>query len=136
MTISSAMPEGAAPHAHPFTMGAHARVLATALIHLLDRDEGAPARWHTDDFAAAVDDWRSALRSVADHPAARMVSLDPGREVGFDEAATRLARDPLDVAAALLHLERERREQLPGWTDLVRRGMPARDDRDAALWFG
>ncbi len=135
--MSSPIQERPAPHVHPFAMGAHARVLAIALSHLLDRDEGCPARWHTPEFAAAVDDGRTVLRSSSGAAAVRTAMLDPGREIGFDEAAARLARDPLEVAAALLHLERTRREPLPAWRDLVRRGLPADQvDTDAALWFG
>jgi hypothetical protein len=137
MTMPSAIPERATSHAHPFTAGVNARVLATALAHLLDRDDGCPARWHTHDFASAVEAVRSELRAVAGTPATSTKALDPGREIGFDEAAARLARDPVDVAAALVHLESMRQERLPAWRDLVRRGLPRRTaDLDVALWFG
>jgi hypothetical protein len=137
MTMSIAIPERAPAHPHPFTMGAHARVLADALSHLLGRDEGCPARWHTPDFATAVEVSRTELRSGDGTTAATMAVLDPGREIGFEEAAARLARDPVDVAVALLHLEFTRREPLPTWRNVVRRGVPPRAaDLDVALWFG
>lgn len=130
------MLERATSRAHPFTTGAHARVLASTLAHLLDRDEGSPARWHTPEFATAVEASRRELRSGDGIPGATTRALDLCREIGFDEAAARLARDPLDVAVALLHLELSRREQLPAWRELVRRGLPTHADLDAALWFG
>jgi hypothetical protein len=137
MTMSTVIPERAPSHPHPFTMGAHARILADALSHLLGRDEGCPARWHTPDFATAVEVIRIELRSIDGTTAARTAALAPGREIGFEEAAARLARNPVDVAVALLHLELTRREPVPAWRDLMRRGVPRRvPDVDVALWFG
>jgi hypothetical protein len=136
MTMPSAVPERATSHTHQFATGAHARVLASTLAHLLDRDERSPERWHTHEFSTAVEAMRRELGSGDGVPGARVRALDPGREIGFDEAAARLARDPLAVAVALLHLELTGQERLPAWRELVRRGVPTHTDLDTALWFG
>ena len=117
--------------------GADTQVLAAALSHLLRRDEDCPARWRTKPFAEAVELARHANRSTDAIPPSLSPDVDAGRDLGFQDAVSRLARNPGDVAVAIRRLELTGRTPLPSWLELVRRGLPSRpSDLDTALWFG
>ena len=112
-------------------------VLAAALSHLLARDEGQPALWTRPAFAASVDRARRDLAMIGGP--GELAFDDPAGDqpLSFAAAAAALARDPGCVALAIGHLERHGGRSLPGWADLVRRGIPRPASApDAALWFG
>ena len=116
---------------------AETQVLAAALSHLLGRDEECPARWRTASFAEAVELARSQFRFADAIPSRLTPDVDAGRDLGFQGAVSRLARNPDDVAVAIRRLELAERRPLPPWLDLVRHGLPSRpSDLDTALWFG
>jgi hypothetical protein len=115
----------------------HTQVLASALAHLLGRDGEPPARWQTPAFAQAVEAARGRLLPVASLAELGRATSPGAVDLDFHEAARRLGRDPWDVALAIRRLELGSRRRLPAWTDLVRRGVPARPtDLETALWFG
>ena len=137
MTLSEsfAAPSGRDPFG--FRSPAETQVLAAALSHLLRRDEECPARWRTAPFAEAVELARSELRSADPIPSFLPLDVDAGGDLDFQDAVSRLARDPRDVASAIRRLELTGRQPLPSWLDLVRHGLPSRpSDLDTALWFG
>jgi hypothetical protein len=137
MTVSESL---AVPTVHDpvgSSSGADTQVLAAALSHLLRRDEECPARWRTKPFAEAVELARHALPSTDAVAPSLAPGVEAGRDLGFQEAVSRLARNPGDVAVAIGRLELTGRTPLPPWLDLVRRGLPSRPtDLDRALWFG
>lgn len=112
------------------------RLLAAALLHVLERDEAPPARWQAEAFVLAVSRHRLALaeaRSAAelDHAAA------PGVDPTFRSAVAALGSDALAAALAVRHLELSRQAPLPAWPVIVRRGVgPRVTHADAARWFG
>lgn len=101
------------------------RLLASALLHLLDRDEPLPARWHGDPFTVAV----ARHRLIA---GAMTTGEDLDRLAGilgvgtFAAAAGALARDPLAAALAVRRLELLRGAPLPAWPQVVRYGVTPR----------
>ncbi len=112
------------------------RLLAAALLHVLERDEAPPARWQAEAFVLAVSRHRLALagaRTTADldHVAAR------GVDHTFRGAVAALGSDALAAALAVRHLELSRQAPLPAWPVIVRRGIgPRVTHADAARWFG
>lgn len=115
----------------------HTAVLASTLAHLLGRDGQVPARWETSAFTEAVEAARARLLAVGTLTELVRAGSPETVDLDFGEAAHRLARDPWHVALAIRRLELNSRRRLPSWTDLVRRGVPARpSDLETALWFG
>jgi hypothetical protein len=113
------------------------QLLAAALSHLLRRDEECPARWRSASFADAVEAIRRDLGSATAIQSLPAPYVDGDRDLGFQDAVARLARNPDDVAVAIRRLELAERRPLPPWLDLVRHGLPSRpSDLDTALWFG
>jgi hypothetical protein len=137
MTLSESLAAPAGRDAPASRSPVEAQVLAAALSHLLRRDEECPARWRTASFVEAVELARRDFRP-ADAIASRLAPDDDlGRGPGFQDAVSRLARNPGDVAVAIRRLELAERQPLPPWLDLVRHGLPSRpSDLDTALWFG
>jgi hypothetical protein len=126
------------PPAHPGAPFAvsPAGLLASALLHVLDRDEPPPARWRADPFVAAVASHRTALTevySVADLD----VSAPASAEATFRGAVAALASDPLAAALAVRRLELLRGSPLPAWPVIVRHGAAPRvTPADQGRWFG
>lgn len=125
------------PRLTPQRGGHHAAtlLLASALSHLLARDEERPARWLVRSFATDVDRARLKLRLVV-----RVRDLPPpgpATPATFGAAVAVLERDPNSVAIAMRRLEIARSAALPAWEDVVRRGLPsAASPLDVATWFG
>ncbi len=121
-----AMPRGVSPTLR----------LASALLHVLVRDEAPPARWHAEPFVLAVARHRLALapvRASADLDRLAMPRPDPT----FRGAVAALGNDPLAVAIAVRRLELERGMPLPAWPAMVGRGIWPRATRaDTERWFG
>lgn len=137
MTLSESLAAPAGREGPASRSPAEAQVLAAALSHLLRRDEECPARWRTASFAEAVELARRELRPADAIPSRLALDVDAGRDLGFQDAVSRLARNPGDVAVAIRRLEIAERQPLPPWLDLVRHGRPSRpSDLDTALWFG
>ena len=112
-------------------------ILAGALVQLLGRDEELPARWLSAAFDHEVQLQRADMRTVTSPAGLR--SIGPASGVGspFRSAVIGLTRNPVYVAVAIRHLEILHGRALPTWSDLVRRGIPARfADADGSLWFG
>jgi hypothetical protein len=113
------------------------QVLAAALSHLLRRDEDCPARWRSAAFAEAVEAARGDLGSATAIQLLPVPHTYEDRDLAFQDAVARLARNPDDVAVAIRRLELAERRSLPPWLALVRLGLPSRpSDLDTALWFG
>lgn len=133
-TSSSFAPD---PMITPRHGGDHAAtlLLASALSHLLARDEERPARWLARSFATDVERARLTLRRVV-----RVRDLPPpgpGSPATFGAAVAVLERDPSSVALAIRRLEIARSAALPAWEDVVRRGLPSTaSPLDVATWFG
>ncbi len=112
------------------------RLLASALLHVLDRDEPPPARWRADPFVAAV-----AVHRIALAQAASVAELDiaapANTDTTFRDAVTALASDPFAVALAVRRLELLRGSTLPAWPVIVRHGVAPRvTHADQGRWFG
>jgi hypothetical protein len=118
-------PEPMSVHRH----ASDARLLATALIQVLSRDEPPPARWTSRPFCEAVAD----APEIED-----LDALGAGlREPTFRGAAAALAADPNAVALGVRRLELARGAPLPPWPDIVRHGVsPRLTPADGAWWFG
>lgn len=112
------------------------RLLASALIHVLDRDEPPPARWLAESFIAAVAAHRSALAPATD-PSELDRRAAPTADLTFRGAVAALASDPLAAALAVRCLELLRSAGLPAWPVIVRHGVGPRVTRaDQGRWFG
>jgi hypothetical protein len=110
-------------------------LLASALNHLLARDESRPARWLAPSFATDVERARMRLRRVV--RATDLPEHTPGEATTFGTAVDALGRDPAAVALAIRRLEITRSAALPAWEDLVRRGIPPMaSPLEVATWFG
>jgi hypothetical protein len=112
------------------------RLLASALLHVLDRDEPPPARWQAEPFVHAVATHRRALAEVR-----TSAELDRVAAAGIDHtfrgAVAALATDPLAAALAVRRVELNRAAALPGWPVIARRGVgPRVSHADASRWFG
>ncbi|HYO43280.1 MAG TPA: hypothetical protein VES19_08795 [Candidatus Limnocylindrales bacterium] len=135
--MSTSTPFAPGPTFIPRQDGQHAAtlLLASALSHLLNRDEERPARWLGTTFASDVELARRPLRQVVrvrDLPAPAT-----GVPATFGSAVAVLGRDPASVALAVRRLEIARSASLPSWEDLVRRGLPPTvSPLDVATWFG
>jgi len=110
--------------------------LASALLHVLDRDEALPARWRADVFVAAVAGNRASLAFT--HAVAELDHLAPASaKTTFRGAVTALASDPLAAALAVRRLELMRGSALPAWPVIVRHGVAPRvSHADQGRWFG
>ena len=120
----------------PLAAPSPTRLLASALLHLLDRDEPVPPRWLADPFVAGISTHRAVIASVAS--AGELDLLAPAT-VGttFRGAVTALASDPLAVALAVRRLELLRAAVLPAWPTIVRHGIAPRvTHADQGRWFG
>jgi hypothetical protein len=106
----------------PVSRNAHALLLATALAHLLTRDQPTPESWLTTGFADAVEAERARLRVV--EAAAGLPVPETGTPMTFATAVDHLGRDPGGVALAIRRIELARSTVLPRWDELVRRGLP------------
>ncbi len=112
------------------------RLLASALLHVLDRDEPLPARWGAVPFVAAVAAHRIALAAVSS-AAALDRAAPAGTDRTFSGAVTALASDPLAAALAVRRLELLRGSTLPAWPVIVRHGAAPRvTHADQGRWFG
>ena len=113
------------------------RILASALLHVLDRDEPLPPRWRAESFVRAVARHRAVLDGIV-----VVGHLDPLASVStpaasFQGAVNLLASDALAAAFAVRRLELARGSSLPAWPVLVRHGVAPRIPADeAARWFG
>jgi dTDP-4-dehydrorhamnose reductase len=122
---------------HPTAFGASpTRQLASALLHLLDRDEALPLRWRAAVFIAAVAGNRASLaltRSIVE-----LDNLAPASTgTTFRGAVTALASDPLAAALAVRRLELVRGSSLPAWPTIVRHGVAPRvSHAEQGRWFG
>lgn len=138
MTTSSSFASDPPPIPGPGGQGhphAPTHVLASALAHLLARDEERPARWLTRSFATEVEFFRMPLRRVV--RARDLPEPDAAAPATFTAAVEALASDPAFVAVAIRRLEIARSAALPAWEDLVRRGIPPTPTPlDIATWFG
>ncbi len=111
------------------------RLLASALLHVLDRDEPPPPRWRADPFVAAVAAHRTRLAPVSS--STELDGLVPtGPDPAFRAAVTALASDPLAAALAVRRLELLRGSTLPAWPVIVRHGAVPRVNADRERWFG
>jgi len=125
------------PRLGAFGGAAQARILAAALAHLLGRDDDRPARWVSAAFGAAVEARRADLAQLT--TLADLLAFDPNArgEPSFVASVARLARNPDDVALAIRSLEISELRSLPGWAELIRRGLSSGSpEPDPALWFG
>ncbi len=113
-----------------------ARLLASALLHVLDRDEPPPARWRADPFVMGVAARRGTLAPVT--TVGDLDLLAPtSADVTFRDAVTALASDPLAAALAVRCLELTRGAALPAWPVIVRHGaVPRVAPADQGRWFG
>jgi hypothetical protein len=123
-------------HQRAFGTVSPTRLLASALLHVLDRDEPLPPRWQADVFVVAVAAHRTSLASV--HQIAELDGLAPPSAAGsFHGAVTALASDPLAAALAVRRLELLRDAGLPAWPGIVRHGVTPRvSQADQGRWFG
>jgi len=135
MTASELRPDTAGPMSRLAPVSP-SRLLASALLHVLDRDEPLPARWRADPFVVTVAYHRSLLQAV-DTPG-ELDRLAPlWARVSFPDAVTALASDPLAAALAVRRLEMMRGAGLPAWPDIVRHGVAPRvGPAEAGRWFG
>jgi hypothetical protein len=112
------------------------RLLASALLHVLERDEAPPARWRVEPFVLAVAQHRMALagaRATADLDLVATLRIDHT----FRGAVAALGSDPLAAALAVRRLELTRQMPLPAWPTIVGRGIgPRVTHADTARWFG
>jgi len=126
------------PAHHPSALGAISptRMLAAALLHVLDRDEALPPRWRADAFVVAVASHRAKVASLQLN--ADLDHLAPlSADTTFRGAVTALASDPLAAALAVQRLELLRGSALPAWPDIVRHGVAPRvSHSDQGRWFG
>jgi len=120
----------------PTASASPSRLLASAMLHVLDRDEPLPARWRAEPFVTAVEAQRAALEAVTD-PADLDRLVPTAMAATFRAAVANLASDPHAAAIAVRRLELARRSSLPTWQLLLRHGIGPRVGRDdAARWFG
>lgn len=112
------------------------RRLASALLHVLGRDEPPPARWRADRFVLAVATHRAILAGIP--TSGELDGLaPPGYTTSFQGAVALLGSDPLAAALAVRRLELTREAPLPAWPAIVRHGIAPRvTHADAARWFG
>ncbi len=111
-------------------------LLASALVHVLNRDEPPPARWQAEPFAHAVAQHRLALAGVRTEADLDLVPA-PGIDRTFRGSVAVLASEPLAAALAVRRLELSRNLSLPAWPVIVRKGVgPRVAHADAARWFG
>ena len=112
------------------------RLLASALLHLLDRDDPLPARWRADAFVTAVAQHRAGLATI--HTASKLDELAPdAADTTFRGAVTALASDPLAAALAVRRLELMRAADLPAWPVIARHGVAPRvSHAEQGRWFG
>lgn len=110
-------------------------LLAAALLHVLDRDEPPPPRWHAEPFVIAVADQRLKLSAV---DVLEDLDAEAPETLGstFGSAVAALASDPKAAALAVRRLELNRRAPMPSWPVIVRRGTSPRLTVEAARWFG
>jgi hypothetical protein len=114
----------------------HARLLASAPIQVLGRDDAPPARWTSPRFKEAVAFERSLLSAArtAEELDAVGATIDERTCRG---AAAALSADPHAVALAVRRLELARGGPLPSWPDIVRHGvMPRVSHSEQGRWFG
>jgi hypothetical protein len=105
------------------TAASPTRLLASALLHLVDRDEPVPARWRSEAFAASVARHRTVLETIdAEETLDRLARVTTVSS--FGGAVSALSRDPFAAALAVRRLELTRGEPLPAWDELVRHGVP------------
>jgi hypothetical protein len=124
------------PHSYPPVTVSPTRLLASALVHLLDRDEPLPARWRADVFVTAVDAHRARIASV--HSVAALDDLVPSSaDTTFRGAVTALASDPHAAALAVRRLELMRGADLAPWPVIARHGVAPRvSHAEQGRWFG
>lgn len=116
--------------------GSPTGLLASALVHVLARDEPPPPRWQADAFVHAVADARDWLRAVVSTAELDLVTPKHGAQ-SFGTAVVALATDPLIAAIAVRRLELTRRQALPPWPVVVRRGLvPRVHESEVGRWFG
>jgi hypothetical protein len=134
MTAPDLRTETSTPYPHGTV--SPTRVLASALVHLLDRDEALPARWRADVFVRAVEAHRAGLASV--HSVAALDDLAPSAaDTTFRGAVTALASDPLAAALAVRRLELMRGADLAPWPVIARHGVAPRvSHAEQGRWFG
>jgi hypothetical protein len=112
------------------------RLLASALLHLLDRDEPFPLRWSADAFVSSVSAHRAVLETV-DSSVELDLRARADADTTFPGAVAALASDPLAVALAVRSLELSRHGALPAWPLIVRHGIAPRvAPADRGRWFG
>jgi len=122
-------PEARAP-ARTTVHPSSSELLASALVHLVDRDEPVPARWRSEAFAASVARHRVILGSLVDSDALeRLAKVIP--LTSFSGAAAALARDPFAAALAVRRIELARGSHLPAWPDVARHGVAPDPTRSA-----
>ncbi len=110
------------------------RLLASALLHIVDRGEAPPAQWGSPAFIRAVAAHRADLAGIGS--AAELDLRSPIPEA-FPDAMNVLARDPLAAALAVRRLELTRGQALPSWRAIVRFGVgPRVTPAEASRWFG
>jgi hypothetical protein len=122
-------------HSPPGTVSP-TRLLASALLHLLDRDEPLPPRWRADVFVTAVEAHRARLAPVGS--VAALDNLTPSSAgTTFRGAVTALASDPVAAALAVRRLELMRGADLPAWLVIARHGVAPRvSHAERGRWFG
>lgn len=121
---------------NPRITASPSRRLASALLHVLDRDESMPARWRSAAFGRSVAHARQALSPLDTIAALDLASAHLAVD-SFARAVGVLAADPLAAAIAIRHLEVERHDPLPGWPLILRRGVRRHiDAAEASRWFG
>jgi len=123
-------------HSYPRATVSATRLLASALVHVLDRDEPLPPRWRADVFVAAVEAHRAGLASV--HSVGALDHRVPSSaDTTFRGAVTALASDPLAAALAVRRLELMRGADLPAWPVVARHGVTPRvSHAEQGRWFG
>ena len=123
-------------HSYPRATVSATRLLASALVHVLDRDEALPPRWRADVFVAAVAGNRANLAFT--HSVAELDHLAPASgDTSFRGAVTALASDPLAAALAVRRLELMRGADLPAWPVIARHGVAPRvSHAEQGRWFG
>ncbi len=131
-------PEQFAESPHPTTVHASVsptRLLASALLHVIARDEPPPARWRAAAFVVAVMTHRARFAGI--RTCAELDRLAPATDSTFRGAVTALASDPLAAALAVRRLELTRAGELPAWPEIIRHGVAPRvTHAEASLWFG
>jgi hypothetical protein len=118
----------------PFRTTSPTRLLAAALLHLLDRDEPLPARWQAAAFTEAVARHRivaGAMISIGDlDRLAQVLAIG-----SFAAAVDALARDPLAASLAVRRIELFRDAPLPAWPQFVRYGLSPRVTSSELGWW-